>query len=257
MKHMNIFRTFSASAAVTVMFSTAVMAAAPAALDGILPCDGSTMPGSVVRPIPDEKFTALHRAVIERYTKLPPEQRKEIDEKLNPMFLMEYNANLWPDKKEYEKYAEAWKKVKLVSMAAVRMGMKSTDGGKTYSVLSGTRVTDSSSMPLTIGALRYNAEKNTWTSNNGELTGGEWNADERFIFGAQTGSEWKMTRKDSLSELTEMVRVSKTTNGRMVFVVYNLSEKSVISGSPIANHGYVLCFPITTTSAHISRPGRK
>ena len=169
---------------------------------------------------------------------------------------MEYDADLWPDKAEYEKYTEAWKKTRLALMADVRVGLKS-DGNNMYSVLSATRVANGGSLPLTIGSLRYNAAKNVWVSNNGELTGSEFSASENFDYGAQTGNEWKMEKKDSLSSLSEMIRLTKATDGKAVFLYYSLQERSVISGTIIANHGYTIIFPITSASAHATRPGQK
>ena len=229
---------------------------APEAIAGYLPCNGSTIQGSVVRPDRDNSFVELHRAVIQRFMQLPKEKQEAINSKGAPDRLMEYDADLWPDKAEYEKYAEAWKKTRLALMADVRVGLKS-DGNNMYSVLSATRVANGGSLPLTIGSLRYNAAKNVWVSNNGELTGSEFSAGENFDYGAQTGNEWKMQKKDSLSSLSEMIRLTKSTDGKAVFLYYSLLERSVISGTIIANHGYTIIFPITSASAHATRPGQK
>lgn len=229
---------------------------APEAIAGYLPCNGSTIQGSVVRPVRDNSFVELHRAVIQRFMQLPKEKQEAINSKGAPDRLMEYDADLWPDKAEYEKYTEAWKKTRLALMADVRVGLKS-DGNNMYSVLSATRVANGGSLPLTIGSLRYNAAKNVWVSNNGELTGSEFSAGENFDYGAQTGNEWKMQKKDSLSSLSEMIRLTKSTDGKAVFLYYSLLERSVISGTIIANHGYTIIFPITSASAHATRPGQK
>ena len=206
---------------------------APEAIAGYLPCNGSTIQGSVVRPVRDNSFVELHRAAIQRFMQLPKEKQEAINAKGAPDRLMEYDADLWPDKAEYEKYTEAWKKTRLALMADVRVGLKS-DGNNMYSVLSATRVANGGSLPLTIGSLRYNAAKNVWVSNNGELTGSEFSAGENFDYGAQTGNEWKMEKKDSLSSLSEMIRLTKATDGKAVFLYYSLQERSVISGTIIA-----------------------
>lgn len=229
---------------------------APEAIAGYLPCNGSTIQGSVVRPVRDDSFVELHRAAIQRFLQLPREKQEAINAKGAPDRLMEYDADLWPDKAEYEKYTEAWKKTKLALMADVRVGMKS-EGNNMYSVLSATRVANGGSLPLTIGSLRYNAAKNVWVSNNGELTGSEFSAGEDFDYGPQTGNEWKMEKKDSLSALSEMIRLTKATDGKAIFLYYSLQERSVISGTVIANHGYTIIFPITSASAHATRPGQK
>ena len=243
-------------AAPVALCSAAYAESAPEAIAGYLPCNGSTMQGSVVRPVRDPSFIELHRAAIERFLKLPKEKQEAINAKSSPERLMDYDADLWPDKAEYEKYAEAWKKTKLAMLADVRVGLQS-DGNNVYSVLSGTRVSNGGSMPLTIGSLRYDGNKNVWISNNGELTGTAFSADEKSDYGPQTGNEWKMEKKDSLSTLNEMIRITKATDGKAVFLYYSLVEKSAISGGVIANHGYTIIFPITSASANTTRPGQK
>ncbi len=230
--------------------------AAPEAIAGYLPCNGATAQGSVVRPVRDASFIELHRAAIERFAKLPKEKQEAINAKSAADRLMDYDADLWPDKAEYEKYTEAWKKTKLALLADVRVGLKD-DGNNTYSVISATRMSNGATMPLTIGSLRYNGGKNVWVSNNGELAGTPYTADEKNEYGAQTGNEWTLEKKDSLSQLTEKVRLTKATDGKAVFLYYSLIERSAISGSVIANHGYVIVFPITTASANATRPGQK
>ncbi len=247
---------FAMLAAPAALCAAAHAESAPEAIAGYLPCDGNTMQGSVIRPVRDASFVELHRAAIQRFVQLPKEKQEAINAKGAPDRLMDYDADLWPDKAEYEKYAEAWKKTRLAMLADVRVGLKS-DGNNIYSVLSGTRIANGGTMPLTIGSLRYDAGKNVWISNNGELTGTAFSADEKFDYGPQTGNEWKMEKKDSLSTLNEMLRLTKSTDGKAVFLFYSLVERSAISGSVIANHGYTIIFPITTASARTSRPGQK
>lgn len=243
-------------AAPVALCSAAYAEAAPEAIAGYLPCNGSTIQGSVIRPVRDASFVEQHRAAIQRFVQLPKEKQEAINAKGAPDRLMAYDADLWPDKAEYEKYKEAWKKTRHAMLAGVQVGLKS-DGDGMYSVISATRIANGGTMPLTIGSLRYNANKNVWVSNNGELTGSEFSADETFDYGAQTGREWKLEKKDSLSTLNEMIRITKSTDGKAVFLYYALSERSAISGSVIANHGYAIIFPITSASAHATRPGQK
>lgn len=243
-------------AAPVVMCSAAFAEKAPEAISGCLPCDGSVISGTVIRPVRTSEFAELHRAAIERFTKLSKEKQQAINEKGAADRLMTYDADLWPDKEEYKKYAEAWKKTQMARLADVQVGLKSEADG-IYSVLSATRVANGSSMPLTIGSLRYDSKKNVWISNNGELKGAAFDADESFDYGPQTGNEWILEKKDSLSSLREMIRLTKATDGKAVFLYYSLTERSSISGSVIANHGYTILFPITSASARATRPGQK
>ena len=248
--------TFSKLIAACMLCSVALADTAAQTIQGYLPTNGTTMQGSVIRPVRDASFAELHRAAIERFVKLPKEKQQAINEKSSPDHIMSYDAALWPDKGEYGKYVDAWKKTKMARLADVIVGLKN-DGGNIYSVLSGTRVSNGGTMPLTIGSLRYDGNKNVWISNNGELKGQAFSADETFDYGPQTGNEWVMEKKDSLSALREMIRITKATDGKAVFLYYSLVERSVISGGVIANHGYTIIFPITTASARATRPGQK
>lgn len=254
---MNPSRFFTAILVAPIMLcSTALADKAPEAIAGYLPSDGSVMNGRVIRPIRTSEFAELHRAAIARFLKLPKEKQQAINEKGSADRLMTYDADLWPDKEEYKKYAAEWKKTQMARLADVQVGLKN-DGNGIYSVLSATRMSNGGSMPLTVGSLRYNSGKNVWVSNNGELTGTAFAADESFDYGPQTGNEWVLEKKDSLSNLREMIRLTKSTDGKAVFLYYSLIERSVISGTAIANHGYTILFPITSASARATRPGQK
>ncbi len=254
---MNLSRFFiTLLSAPIVMCSSVIAEQAPETIAGYLPCNGTALPGTVIRPVRDQSFVELHQAAIKRFVQLPKEKQQAINEKGAADRLMEYDADLWPDKAEYEKYATSWKKTQMARLADVHVGLKSDDNGM-YSVLSATRVANGSSMPLTIGSLRYDSKRNVWISNNGELKGSAFSADEKFDYGPQTGNEWKLEKKDSLSTLNEMIRITKATDGKAVFLYYSLTERSAISGTVIANHGYTILFPITTASARATRPGQK
>ena len=254
---MNLTRiTLSILAAPVVLCSTAVAESAPQAIAEYLPCNGATVQGFVVIPARDASFVELHRAALERFMQLPKEKQEAINSKSAPDRLMDYDADLWPDKAEYDKYAAAWKKTQLVKRAEVVVGLK-TDDNNIYDILSGTRLSNGNIQTLTISSLHYDASRNVWVSNNGELTGTAFSADDRFDYGAQTGNEWVMEKKDSLTNLREMLRLTKTTDGKAIYLTYSLVERSTLSGTVIANHGYTIIFPITSASARATRPGQK
>lgn len=243
-----------------MLCSTAVAApaatGAPEALKGMLPCNGSVAQGAVVRVARSEEFVKLHQAALERFVKLPEETKKAISEKSDSATVMEYSADIWPDKAEYDAYVAAWKQSRIQAVTEVALGLAPAGDGK-FRVLSATRMADESTMPITMGSLTYDSKKNVWISNNGEMPAEPFSAGENFDFGAQTGTQWELTKEDSLSRLHELVRITKTTDGKMVYVLYNLTEQSVISGAVIANHGYMLAFPVVSASAATGKPGQK
>lgn len=221
-----------------------------------LPCDGSVKQGAVVQIARDPSFIELHKTAVERFIKLPKEKQDNINKSGSANKLMPWTADIWPDKAEYERYREAWKKSRIVPRADVAVGLRD-NGNNQFSVLSATRMPDGSTMPLTIGSLQYDGNKNTWKSNNGELKPAAFAAGEDYDFGAQTGTEWSLEKEDSLSKLKETLLISKTTDGKAIYVAYAMNEVSAISGTVIANHGYVLLFPIQTERANATRPGRR
>ena len=244
-------------AASTVLSGTVVAQDTPGAIQEYLPYDGSTVKqGAVVRVAHDESFATEQKAVAERFAKLPAEKQKAIAEKADPSMLLEYTADLWPSKADYDKYVAAWNKKQVVPVADVALGFDPLGNGK-FRVLSATRVNGNAMMPITIGALTYDSTTDTWSSNNGELKGKAFEMGDRFAFGAQTGKEWVYENKDALSTIKEVVRFTKTTDGKFYYIYYSLVELSAVSGQPIANHGYLMRFPVVTPSAATSKPGQK
>lgn len=244
-------------AASTVLGGTVMAQDAPGAIKEYLPYDGATVKqGAVVRIAHDESFVTEQKALAERFAKLSEEKRKAIAEKADPSMLMEYNADLWPSKADYDKYVAAWNKKQIVPQADVALGFDPLGDGK-FRVLSATRVNGNAMMPITIGALTYNSKTDTWTSNNGELKSKKFEMGDRFAFGAQTGTEWVYENKDALSSIKEVVRFTKTTDGKFYYIYYSLLEVSSVNGQPIANHGYLMRFPVVTPSAATSKPGQK
>ena len=142
-------------------------------------------------------------------------------------------------------------------MTEVAVGLEKSEDG-TWSVLSAT--VDSKTkqqVPLTIGALRYDANRNVWISNNGELTAKDYSMTDASIYGAQIGTEWSLEKKDSLSHLRETLRLTKTIDGKYVYLAYSLVELSSVTGRGIAQGAYLLRFPQQTGGANLGTPGQR
>ncbi len=254
---MKDFTPILAMLAAPALLSSAFAADAPGALAGYLPSDGSLIQGAAVRAVVDPSLTPLNQKVVENFNKLPDEKKAELVKGFDVNKAMPYDEVLFGDKATYDAYMEAWKKTKLVPMSGVAMGLLASGNKDIWHVHSVTLDASGKSLPLTISALKYNAAKNVWVSNNGELTASPWSADDTFSFGAQSGTEWNYEHADSLSKLKETVRVTKTTDGEAVYVYYRFAETSAISGISIAQGEYMLRFPIVSQSAGLSKPGQK
>ncbi len=254
---MKAFSPILAMLAAPAMLNIAVCAESPGALEGYLPTDGELKLGAAVRPIFTEAFAELQRNFTTKLAALSEEKRKAFLEGLDSNSVPDYNADVWPDKAEYDKFVAEWKKSVIQPIIEVGMRLQS-EGKGIWKVLSATvDARTRRTVPLTISALKYDATKNEWISNNGVLTSKSYSATDANIYGAQTGTEWTLSKDDSLSRIREAVRVTKTTDGKFVYVSYAFSEQSAISGASIAQGAYVLQFPIVTPSANMGAPGRR
>ncbi len=254
---MKAFSPILSLLAVPALVSSAFAAEAPGALAGYLPSDGSLIQGAAVRAIVDPELTPMNRMIVEKFNKLPEEKKAELVKSFDANKAMPYDEALFGDKTAYDKYMEVWKRTRLVPVGGVAMGLLSSGTPHVWHVHSVTLDASGKTLPLTISALKYDAARNVWISNNGELTPTPYAVDESFSFGAQSGTEWNYEHKDSLSALRETVRVTKTTDGSAVYVYYRFTESSSISGVTIAQGEYMLRFPIVSESAGLSRPGQK
>lgn len=229
--------------------------AAPAQLSDYLPCNGSLQRGVVVRIQLDESFAPLHKEALRKLSALPEDKRTAIVKATPANTIIGFTPDLWKDKAEYDQYAAAWKKTKIVPVAEVAMGFNDEGKGE-WSVTAVTR-TPQGTMPMTIANLRYSEETKTWSSNNGVLKPTNYTAESGNAYGAQTGTEWTLNKEDAMSQLNETMRLSKSTDGRYIYVMYGLTEISSVTHAPVANHGYIIRFEVPTAKANAGKPGQK
>ncbi len=254
---MKAFNSFLALLAIPALVSPVYATNAAGPLSDYLPSDGSLIQGAAVRTTLDPSIVPFNKKIMENFNKLPEEKRAELAKGIDGNKAFPYDEAVFGDKETYSQYMEAWKKTRLVPMAAVAMGLLKSDTKDVWQVYSVTKDAAGKPTPLTVSTFKYDSARNVWISDNGELTATPFSADETFIFGAQSGTEWSVERGDSLSKLKETVRVTKATNGSAVFVYYFFMEKSAISGATLARGEYMLYFPIVTESAGLSKPGQK
>ncbi len=221
----------------------------------VLPTEGF-MPGRAIRPQTDEALMPLLVKIEEKFQALSEEEKKAMLEKRKDGRALEYNPKLWDSKADYDTYLKVWKNTKIVEAENVVIGLRASSSPDVWDVVSAT-VANGQTLPLTLGALTYNAKTNIWKSNNGELTASPVTETDTYIYGAQSGQEWKLEKDDALSSIRESVRITKTADGNFTFVYYNFTEISKASGQVIAQGGYVLRFPKKTANASVTRPGQR
>ena len=226
-------------------------------LNGYLPTDGTMKTGVAVAPQLTPEFAKMQQELVKKLRSLPEAKQKAFMEKYNPMILPTYDAEIWPDKAAYDSYKAEWKKSGIAALREVAIGLRSL-GNNTWSVLSLTVDPQTRrSAPLTISALKYDAGKNVWISNNGELTAKTYEATEEHLYGAQTGTEWSLSKEDSLSKMSETVRISKTTDGKAVYISYAFDERSAISNAVIAQGAYTIRLAVKTAQVNMGSPGSR
>lgn len=239
------------------MISQAYGAADAGAMKGFLPTDGTMKAGVAVAPQFSPEFVTMQQALVGKLQSMAPEKLKEFMDSYDPLVLIPYNAELWADKAAYDAYKAEWKKAAIRPLREVAAGLRN-QGKKQWTLMSVTVDPQSGkAAPLTISALSYDAEKNVWISNNGELTATPYQATEDHVFGSQTGTTWKLTKEDSLSSMVETICVSKTTDGKAVYITYSFEERSAISNNVIAQGGYTLMFPNKTSQVNLGAPGSR
>ncbi len=221
--------------------------------------DGALHTGAQVRAVPDtEALKEPIRKVNERIARIPKEEQAAFVNDFNAMQRPAYNADLWPDRKDYDEFIAAWEKTRIVPVTQVAVGLQKTEDG-TWRVLSITvDARTKRQIPLTISALRYDSEKNVWISNDGVLTPEEYSVPDTSVFGAQTGTEWSLQQETPLgSTLKTSLRVTRSTDGKYVYLSYVFDERVTVTGNSFAHGAYLLRFPVPTPGANVGKPGQR
>lgn len=244
-------------AAPVVLACAAVAQDKPGVLADYLPYDGTMMRGSSVRVIHDASYNAELQKLVAKINTLSDDKKREFAEKADPNTALDFNPEYWASQDDYKKYLDAWNKLQVVATNDVALGLQKTDQPDVWEVFSMTRVSQDRAMPLTISALKYDAKRNIWISNNGELTAQDIALPDRFCLGAQRGTEWTLKSESSLSSIVETVRVTKSTDGKFVYLHYMFTEKLPNSNVMIGQGAYVLRFPVVSAAASLSKPGEK
>lgn len=231
------------------------------AVEGMLSTDGSYQMGHHVRPVYPESIREQFQALATSLQKLTPEKRAAFTSTFSMDQIPAYNADVWPKKEDYDHFIEEMRKVVIhpVTEVAVSMRKSDADNGSVWRLNSVTvDAKTRQQIPLTITALEYDADRNVWISANGELTAKEYSTPDTSIYGAQTGTEWTLEKKDSLTHMRETLRLTKTTDGKYVYLAYSLVEQSSVTGQNIAQGAYLLRFPQQKApSANLGAPGKR
>lgn len=245
------FLTIALSAASVLIAAPGFAEETPAALSAYgFPTGANLKLGQMVRPAFSEDFQKSLQEMLGKLSQLPKEKQEAIAATFDATELSVFNAELW-DQESYNAYKTAFKDTKVQPVANAALGLQSL-GNNEWRMNSVVIGQNGKPSPIfSLGALRYNADKNVWTSNNGEMQASSYTGTTDSVYGAQNGTEWKLEKADDFSLITERLRFARTTDGKFVYVVYQFRESSALSHGTIAQDGYVLRFPVGTISASI------
>lgn len=245
-----LFSTVIVSAACAVVAAPAFAEETPGALSAYnFPIGSNLKLGQLVRPVFSEDFQKSLQGMLEKLGTLPKEKQEAVAATFDATVLPDFDAELW-DQESYNAYKTAFKETQIQALMRAALSLQPL-GDNTWRLNTVAIGQDGKSTPLSIGALRYDSAKNIWTSNNGEMQASSYTGTADSIYGAQSGTEWKLEKSDEISRIVESIRFTKTTDGKAIYVSYQFRESSVLSGATIAQDGYTLRFPVGVISASV------
>lgn len=248
MKTTNLFYTISVAAA---LIAPAFAQDKPAVIGEYLPV-GTLAKGNAVRVQFDEALPTFLKKFDEAVAKLPQDEQMALKKTLKPGYPIPFDARLGCTREEYDQYLACFRKKQVVPAEEVAVGIEATETPKVWKLAS-----TNGQGPLHISALSYNAEKDTWESNNGTLVRKpDLTFEKDYNFGAWKGQEWTLEKKDGLSQFAEQILMGKTEDGKSVYVVYNMLEATT-AGKMIANVSYVLMFPAQNQAKTIKKASKQ
>ncbi|MBE6419232.1 MAG: hypothetical protein E7031_03800 [Akkermansiaceae bacterium] len=245
MKYSTLLLTLASAPA---LIFTAEAAKAPKSLaDFQFPIGNEQALCCMVQPAFTKELAAMHAAALQKLGTLEQSKVEEFRKNYNPDMPMPYIAEMWESEAAYKAYVAEWDKRERIENkeVPVLISLSATTDQKWQLLASAVNPQTNQQMPLPQCTLKYDATTDTWSSVHGELTPADFEADENYVYRAQKGKEWKLEKKDSMTQTSMMLRIAKTKDGKAVFISYISMERSQISGQVLSQQGYTLYYPIS------------
>ena len=185
------------------------------AMEGYFPKDGTMRSGQTVRIVHTWNGTRRILDMHRRAKNLTPEELEAFKHLYSQWAPFPYNATIWPDTKDYDKYVEEWNKAQLVPMEPVSVGLQ--DAGEGMWRLNSTK--GETGNPMVISSLKYDAKRNVWISGNYELTAHDY-AISGGPFGVQNGTKWSIMLEDDKTCKAEELCITKSPDGKCAYLTY-------------------------------------
>ncbi|MGB6219966.1 hypothetical protein [Haloferula sp.] len=230
------------------IFPVLVALVAPAAIAADVPKALAFLPkdefvkGAITVVIPpadlDKYVAKVEAAALEH-----PEWFKEHSKKSSPGVPLPYDPKLGLTEAEYEEYLKLWDAREFKPVEAVILQLKESGDGL-WSITAAVGGGQEGGGSIPISTLKYNAEKDVFTSPNGTLKRLEdVSADKRSILGEWSGHEWRFEEETSLGKTKENFAIGKTGDGKWGLIIYRMQEISS-EGTRIYDKSLVLRYPM-------------
>lgn len=200
--------------------------------------------GSIGAVAPPPEIKA-YISKVETAARKDPEWFKEFSSNSKPGLPLPYHEKLGLTEKEYEEYRALWKQREFKEMAQTALILR-----KTFNDTWSLTATGEAG---TLSTLRYDPEKDSFRSPNGELERIEdINADELSILGEWSGKEWRFEEETGLGKIKENFAMGTMGDTGFGLVIYRAQEIST-EGSRLMDKSLVIRFPLGK-AGHIQMP---
>ncbi|MEJ6701038.1 MAG: hypothetical protein QNL01_08720 [Akkermansiaceae bacterium] len=185
--------------------------------------------GAIIPPKEINKYIAKVQAAAKKDKVWHAEYAKNA----KPGIPLPWHEKLGLTKEEYADYLKLWDQRQFKAVQQVVVRLEEPKAGEWMIRVSG--------VGMSISLLRYNPEKGTFKSPNGELKRIEdIDAEARSILGAWAGQEWRYEKNTEFINTKENIALGKFKDGKHCLLIYRLQEST--SGHQLADKSLVIRF---------------
>lgn len=193
--------------------------------------------GVVSPPVEIDKYIAK----VEASARENREWFVEFSANAKPGQPLPYHENLGLTKEEYATYLELWNQREFKPLAEVMLLLRKSTGNDWTIIATGKA--------STVSTLRYDPEKDSFRSPNGELKRiDDIKADPSSILGEWVGREWRFEEETSLGKTKENIAIGHYVDNSHGLLVYRAQELTA-AGTRLLDKSLVIRFPLAKASS--------
>jgi len=218
-----------------LLISMPLCNAAPEVLSKYLPT-GEFVKASMGMVFPPKEI-APYLKMLEKAAFSDPKWFKEYTKEFRSGEPLPFHEKLGMTQADYDQYIALWEKRSFQEVKPVAIRLEEGDDG-----LWMIRTSDPA---FAISTLRFDAQKMTLKSPNGELTRvDDVDTSPASLLGAWFGEEWRHSSETSISKTQENFAIGKLKDQNLGYLIYRIQELSS-SGRKLYDNRLVIRFPIT------------